>query len=272
MRLLRRPARDRELGELVGNLYGAAVVVGGGVDTVCREGPALCISDYPADFGLVENWVRLIPWAEEEDTAPAAYEAAAAAEHLATGERADEHQLIGRRYVEEFAIDLVLRNAEDLWDPVRDRVSRCHVPHQFALTRLPPTEAAACAHQGAKELRPAARVEYDQAHAAQDPFSDGGDHGIADIVLRHVTPPGQDVRPLQHLGAEAMVGLGERSCGHSGLGSEVLAHARGDCAMSLWVDGTHDRVVAVLDVLAPDRQPHVVREASGKSVTDRIAR
>ena len=58
---------------------------------------------------VVVDGVVLVAGREEEDLPVAAAERAAAAEHLAAGERGDEDELVGGRDVEEFAVHLLRR-------------------------------------------------------------------------------------------------------------------------------------------------------------------
>src|SRR5438045_4175785 len=61
------------------------------------------VGDHALHIGLVIDGELLIAWAEIEDAPRAARVAAPAPEHLASGERADEHEGVRLRDVEELA-------------------------------------------------------------------------------------------------------------------------------------------------------------------------
>ena len=61
-----------------------------------RRRPLDGVGEHAADVGVVVDGVVLVAGAEVEDPPGAALEAAAAAEHLAARERADEDELVGR--------------------------------------------------------------------------------------------------------------------------------------------------------------------------------
>src|SRR5258708_2084030 len=233
-------------------------------DRPARPSPARRVGDDAAHLGLVVDRVLLVAGAEVEDAASPPPEAAAAPQHLAAGERADEDQLLRRGDVEVLAIHLLPGDREDLGHALRDGVPRRHRPDQLAQAVVPPAQGARGAHEDPEHLAVVRRVQRDQAHAAADPRADPVDHLVGHLVVRRVAPPRQHVGGVEHLGRQPLAGLVQRRRSHVGLVAEVLAYAGRDRLVhAVGIDGRHRRIAALVDGLAPDRDSHDVMVAVG---------
>src|SRR3954468_19613148 len=102
---------------------------------------------------MVVDRVVLVARAEVEDPPGAAPEAAAAAEDLPAGERADENKPARAGDVEGLAVHLVRGDADRLRPPRRDRVRRVDRPDELALSVVAPAQAAGGAQEAAEDLR-----------------------------------------------------------------------------------------------------------------------
>ena len=118
-----------------------------------RAPPSDRVGEHPPDVGVVVDRVLLVAGAEVEDPPRPRAEAAAAAEHLAARERADEDQLVGLRDVEGLAVHLLrvdhhrMRHARAIGCAGGDG------PDQLALAVVAPAQRAGGAHQAPEDLR-----------------------------------------------------------------------------------------------------------------------
>ena len=147
-----------------------------------RRRPLDRVGEHAPDVRVVVDGVVLVAGAEVEDPARAALEAAAAAEHLAAGEGADEHQLVGRRDRERLAVHLLRVDHDRLRDARRDRVRRGDGPHQFALALVAPAQVAGGAEQAAEDLRVVPGVQDEQPHAAEHRLLHAFDDRVVDLA------------------------------------------------------------------------------------------
>ena len=111
------------------------------------------VGQHPLDVGVVVDGVLLVAGAEVEDPARAAHPRAAAAEHLAAGERRDEDQLVGRRDRERLAVHLLRVDHDRVRHAGRDRVRRVDRPDQLALAFVAPAQVARRPEQRLEDLR-----------------------------------------------------------------------------------------------------------------------
>ena len=129
-------------------------------------------------------------------------------------------------------------------------------PHQLALARVAPLEAARGAEQALEDLRVVAGVQDDEPHAAQHRLVHAVDDLVGDLVVRRVAPPGQHVGALEHLGGQAVLGLLERRRAD---GAEVGERGGEGAVDAVGVDRAHVVLRALVHVLVPDRQVHALR-------------
>ncbi|MMZ60509.1 hypothetical protein D1872_226080 [compost metagenome] len=146
--------------------------------------------------------------AEIEDLAQPSLIAAAAAENFAALEPGDEHQLIRGRDFKAFAVHFFLWNFNILAQSPRDRMARLNDPDPLFFPVIPPFQRSGVrSHQAAENLGGMPRVKHNQSHAVQHLLPDPLDDRIADFVMRHMAPPEQHVRLLQHLVRQPMLRL-----------------------------------------------------------------
>ena len=214
-----------------------------------RRGPADGVGEHALDRRMVVHGIVLVAGAEVEDPAGAAAEAAAAAEDLAAGERADEDELVGRRDVEVLAVHLLGVELDRLRDAGGDRVRRVDAPHELALALVAPAQAARGAEQPLEDLRVVAGVEHEQAHAAEHGGVHAVDDRVVDLVVGDVAPPGQHVGGVEHVLREPVLGLLLGGGAYLELSGEALGDRAVDAAR---VDRAHLLLLALMDVLVPD--------------------
>src|SRR5579885_1881163 len=111
------------------------------------SGPTGGIGDYAAHVGIEVGREGFVSGPEVKDAALAPCIAASAAEDLTAFEPAYEHQRIGLRNVEAFAVHLLVFQFKCFRQSFGDGMARFHDPEAFLLTILAPLEIAACAHQ-----------------------------------------------------------------------------------------------------------------------------
>ena len=214
---------------------------------------------------VVVDRIVLVAGAEVEDPPAPARPAAAAAEHLAARERADEHQLVGRRDVEVLAVHLLRVDDDRLRHAGGDRMRGGDRPHQLALALVAPAQAARRAEQALEDLGVVAGVQDDEPHAAEHRLVHAVDDRVVDLVVGGVPPPGQHVGGVEHLGRQSVLVLLERRRPH---GPEV-GERRGERAVdTVGVDRAHVILRALVHVLVPDRHVH----ACSMSITTAAAR
>src|SRR5215207_10097297 len=232
----------------------------------CRRLPLRPIGDRPGDpvgdhlphVLVVVHRVLLVARGEVEDPAVAAAERAAAAEHLATAEVADEDQFVGHRDVEELAVHLLRLDLDRLWHTLRDRMSRVDGPDELAVSLVAPAQRATRTHQPAEDLRPVTRVQHDQPETGQHVLLHPLDHLVGHVLMRHVTPPDQHVGACEDLVGQSVLGLVEGGRPDREPVAEVLLDAFLDRGVHAVRVELGDPLVAVLvPVLAPDEDARV---------------
>src|SRR5947199_72391 len=131
--------------------------------------PRDAVGDDALDLGLVINRKLLVAGAEVREAAGAAVKATPTAKNFAAFIRADEDELVGRRDVEVFDVQLVMRDDDRLRDAGRDRVGRIDGPDDLALAALvgAPAPRAGRTHEALEDLRVMPRMQNDDAHAVQ---------------------------------------------------------------------------------------------------------
>jgi hypothetical protein len=197
--------------------------------------------------------VLLVAGAEVEHPALAAAVAAAGAEHLAAGERADEDQLVRLRDVEQLAVHLLALDHQRVRDALGDRVTGGHRPEQLAVVLGPPVERAGGAHQPDEDLAEVRRVQRDQAHPGQHVPLHPLDDRVVDVTVRGVPPPGEYVGLGQDLLGQPVLGLLQpRRPDDDVLAQLVPQRGRDRLVHRVRVDLLHRGVALVVDVLAPD--------------------
>src|SRR5262245_15327096 len=97
----------------------------------CR--PARRVFDHPQHVAVVVGRKGLVPRAEIDDLPGPAGPRAAAAEHLAATEAADQERALGFGDVEEFTIHLLARDDEVIVDSRDDGMPGPSDPEDFAL-------------------------------------------------------------------------------------------------------------------------------------------
>ena len=108
------------------------------------------------------------------------------------------------------------------------------------------------AEDALQDLGVVARVQDEQAHAAEHGLVDAGDDGVVDVVVGDVAPPGQDVRRVDHLLRKAVIGLVERGGPSSNRVAQQFGEPGGDRAVHAFgIALANLGLVALVDVLAP---------------------
>ena len=83
------------------------------------------------------------------------------------------------------------------------------------------------------------------------------DDRVVDLVVRDVPPPGEHVGVVEHVLREAVLGLLERRRAHARRVAEPGGQPGGDRRVhAVGIDGAHVLLRALVDVLAPDRDPN----------------
>ena len=124
------------------------------------------------------------------------------------------------------AVHLLRGDDDRVWDAGRDRVRRVDGPDELALALVAPLEAARGAEHALEDLGVVARVQDEQAHAAEHGLVDAGDDRVVDVVVGDVAPPGQDVGRVDHLLRKAVIGLVERGGAELDLRRPAVRRAR----------------------------------------------
>ena len=150
---------------------------------------------------------------EVEDPAHAARPGAAGAEHLAAGEPADEHQIVGLGNVEVLAVHLLVGQLEGLGNAPGDGMGGAGAPHAGAIA-LAPLEAAGGAQNRLHGLGRMGGMQADEAHALEHSVLHALHDLIGNAIVRHVRPPDQHVRVIQHLLRQAALGHAQRHGAH----------------------------------------------------------
>ena len=227
-------------------------------------GAAHCdgVGDHALDVGVVVDRVVLVAGAEVEDPPGAAPKAAAAAEHLAAGERADEDELVGRRDVEVLAVHLVRVDDDRVRDAGGDRVRGVDGPHQLALAVVAPAQAARGAEQALEDLRVVRRVQGEQAHRRRAPRR-------ARARRPRRRPRSCAVWPHQvstsvsasTASVQPVLGLVAASrCARETRVAQPRGQTRGDRGVHpVGVERAHVLLLALVDVLAPHRHSQSAR-------------
>ena len=200
------------------------------------RGPAHGVGDDGLDLLLVVDGEGLVAGLEVED-APAAHEAAAGAEHLSAGMPGDEDQVVRLGDEELLAVRLVVRHLEVVADALGDGMARARHPEALHVPVLAPAEhVRARAEQAGEGLGGVRGVQGDEAHAVVDALADLGYHLVGNLLVRHVSPPEQDVGVVQDLVRQAVLGLVQRGGAHGHV--LVLGKEVGDGAVdAVGVDG-----------------------------------
>ena len=226
--------------------------------TPARRRPPDGVGDHPLHVGVVVDRVLLVAGAEVEDPPGAAPEAAAAAEHLAARERADEHELVGRGDVEVLAVHLLRLDHDRLRHAGGDRMRRVHGPHQLALALVAPAQAARGAEQAAEHLRVVARSAARAAPCRPAPRRAPARRPRRRPPRgpRAPTRSARRSRPAPPRAARARAGPAWR-CGPARAPPSCAREAGRDRGVHpVGVDLAHRRVAVLVEVLAPHGDAH----------------
>ncbi len=94
-------------------------------------------------------------------------------------------------------------------------------------------------------------MEGDESHPFPNPTKDALHDFVLHLAMRGVAPPEQHVSRGQYPCRQAVFGF-LQSCGPN-LETHIFAQPFGNAAMhSIGINFPHDRVLALVDVLAPD--------------------
>ena len=116
-------------------------------------------------------------------------------------------------------------------------MARARHPEALHVPVLAPAEhVRARAEQAGEGLGGVRGVQGDEAHAVVDALADLGHHLVGNLLVRHVSPPEQDVGVVQDLVRQAVLGLVQRGGAHGHV--LVLGKEVGDGAVdAVGVDG-----------------------------------
>src|SRR4051812_42153348 len=92
-------------------------------------------------------------------------------------------------------------------EAIGNGVCRIDDPEAFFFARFTPFEVASCSHEALENLREVTGVQDDQTHAFKNTLMDFGDDLVFDVIMRHVSPPDQDVGFGKDFIGEAMFRL-----------------------------------------------------------------
>ena len=178
--------------------------------------------------------ICLVTGLEIENFSISATECRAAAERLAALVPADEYQMLGLGDTERLGVHLLVRNFNISAESAADRVRRIADPQTFEITVFTPADIAGCTHEQLERLGMVSRMERDEAHSLEDVVANACGNLIGDEVMRHVSPPKQDVGVAQDLFGQTAFGIVERDGSNRYL---VRAQKIGDSTVdAVWVD------------------------------------
>ena len=207
---------------------------------------------------------------EVEDLASASLECAAAAEYLAAAEPADEQKLVRRRDHKMLAIGLLMRQHDLFADALHDRVALVDDPQDLTVAGFTPLQCAGVrAAELLEDLGGVTGVEHHKAHAVHHAAVYLFHHRIRYLAVRHMSPPEQHVRFVQHLvGQSGFRHIQGRGGGiKAGLGQEF----RDAGVDAVRVDRTDILIYLFVSVLVPNcdfhkKSPLQIVELSGGSL------
>jgi hypothetical protein len=141
-------------------------------------------------------------------------------------------------------------------DARRDRMPGGDGPHQLALALVAPAQAARRAEQAPEGLGVVAGMQDEQPHAPQHGVLHTRGHGVVDVLVRGVPPPGQHVGFREDRVGQAVLGLLERRRPGPHPIAELGLQALGDGGVHpVRVDRPDVLLFTLVDVLAPHRHP-----------------
>ena len=204
-----------------------------GSHAACRAGPPSGPrSPTPCAHPRCGRRGTLVAGAEVEDPALAPVEHAPGAEHLATRERAHEHELVGLRDVEELAVHLLRVDDERARDTFGDGVAGLDGPDQLALgARRANLSEQVVPISLMKIFEKWAECRGSSPMPLQHVLVHAVDDLVVDPVVRHVTPPGEDVGVGEDLFGEPVLRVVESDRAHLDSIAELRADAGGDRAV-----------------------------------------
>jgi hypothetical protein len=92
-------------------------------------------------------------------------------------------------------------------DALGDGVAGFNVPYQLIIAVFPPGQIAGRAHQQAEGLAVMAGVQEDGTHAAVHGIPNTLRHLVGHFVVRHMTPPKEDIGIVQHFLGQTAFGI-----------------------------------------------------------------
>src|SRR5918995_67084 len=213
-----------------------------------RCGPADGVPDDTLHVGVVVGRVLLVARAEVEDPAPPPSVTEPAPEDLAPTEMAHEDELVGLRHVEGLPIHL-LTELYVLPETFGYGMAWGHDPEALRIIEAP-LQIAGRTHEPLEDLREVPRMEHDQAHPTEHPLVHLVHGLVGDLIVGHVPPPQENVRRVEHLLGQPMLGLVEG--GGADLEAGLLQN-RGERAVDAFGVDLRDVFIALLvPVLVPD--------------------
>ncbi len=100
-----------------------------------------------------------------------------------------------------------MRDLDELTQTLSNWMPRLDNVQPLLLTNLAPLQVARCSHQCSEDLGEVAGVQHDKPHARQHPCVHPLHYLVADLAVRHVPPPHQDVSVVQHILSQAVLRL-----------------------------------------------------------------
>ncbi|MNN23667.1 hypothetical protein D3C81_1370720 [compost metagenome] len=112
------------------------------------------------------------------------------------------------------AVHLFFIQFNEIANSFRDWVARVHVPNAAVFAVFPPFEITGSAHEFLEYFREMSRMQHNKTHAFKNPFMHAIHDFIPHFIMRHMSPPDQDIGVLQYFFRQAMLRFVQSRCLH----------------------------------------------------------